>query len=124
MEVLSERTFSSEEKRRALDSVLQSQTFSRADQLRKFLRYICEMEASGHPDQITEYSIGTEALGRPLSYSPAADSGVRGRAHDLRQKLEQFYGVEDPGATVRIGYGRVPTRPSITKFSPRRLSTP
>jgi hypothetical protein len=50
MEVLSERTFSSEEKRRALDLVLQSETFSRADQLRKFLRYICEMEASGHLD--------------------------------------------------------------------------
>jgi hypothetical protein len=121
MEVLSERTFSSEQKRRALDSVLQSQTFSRADQLRKFLRYICEMEASGRLDQITEYSIGTEALGRPRSYSPAADSGVRGRAHDLRQKLEQFYGAENPEATVRIGLRKGSYSPFYYEVQPREI---
>jgi hypothetical protein len=103
MQVLPERTFSSEEKQQALDLVLHSQTFARADRLRQFLRYICDMEAAGRAEQITEYSIATEALGRPASYSPTADSGVRGRAHDLRQKLEQLYQLELPHATVRIG---------------------
>jgi hypothetical protein len=103
MQVSPERTFSSEEKQRALDLVLHSQTFARADRLRQFLRYICEMEATGRAEQITEYSIATEALGRPANYSPTADSGVRGRAHDLRQKLEQLYQSELPHTTVRIG---------------------
>ncbi len=102
MRTLPEHTFSAEEKQQALEAVLKSRTFARADQLRKFLRYVCEMEQAGRADEITEYSIGTDALGRPRSYSPAADSSVRGRAHDLRQKLEQFYEVENPGATVRI----------------------
>jgi hypothetical protein len=103
MRTLPEHTFSSAEKQQALDLVLRSQVLARADQLRKFLRYICEMEDAGRAEEITEYSIGTEALGRPRDYSPAADSGVRGRAHDLRQKLEQFYEVENPHAKVRIG---------------------
>ncbi len=103
MRTLPEHTFSSEEKQQALTLVLHSQVLARADQLRKFLRYICEMEEAGRAEEITEYSIGTEALGRPRDYSPAADSGVRGRAHDLRQKLEQFYEIENPGARLRIG---------------------
>jgi hypothetical protein len=103
MKTAPEHAFSSAEKQQALDLVLRSQVLARADQLRKFLRYICEMEDAGRADEITEYSIGTEALGRPRDYSPAADSGVRGRAHDLRQKLEQFYEVENPHARIRIG---------------------
>lgn len=103
MQASTERTFSSEEKHQALNLVLHSQTFARADQLKRFLQYICEMEDAGRGDEITEYAIGTDALGRPRSYSPAADSAVRGRAHDLRQKLAQFYDVENPVAKIRIG---------------------
>jgi hypothetical protein len=103
MRTLPEHTFSAEEKHQTLELVLKSQTFARADQLKRFLRYVCEMEGAGRADEITEYSIATEALGRPRSYSPAADSGVRGRAHDLRQKLEQFYEIENPAAQFRIG---------------------
>ena len=96
------RTFNAEEKRQALEAVLRSETFLRADQLKKFLRYICEMDEVGQAGEITEYSIGTHALGRPEDYSPAADSGVRGRAHALRQKLERFYEIERPDAPLRI----------------------
>lgn len=98
-----DRAFSDEQKRQALDLVLRSETFSRADQLKKFLHYICEMDQSGLAGQITEYSIGTHALGRPEDYSPTADSGVRGRAHALRQKLAKFYETERPDAPLRIG---------------------
>jgi hypothetical protein len=98
-----ERTFSPEEKHYALAAVLQSQTFARADQLKKFLRYICEMEEAGRTAEISEYLIGIHALGRPADYSPADDSGVRGRAHSLRLKLQQFYQSERPDAEIRLG---------------------
>jgi hypothetical protein len=113
-----ERAFSSEEKHRAVDLVLHSQTFARADQLKRFLRYICEMEEAGRIDEITEYSIGTDALGRPRDYSPAADSAVRGRAHDLRQKLAQFYDVENPGAKIRIGLRKGSYTPFFYEVEP------
>ena len=98
-----ERTFSPGEKHQALTVVLQSQTFARADQLKKFLRYICEMEEAGRAGEISEYLIGIHALGRPADYSPADDSGVRGRAHALRLKLQQLYQLERPDAEIRVG---------------------
>jgi len=120
MRTLPEHTLSSEEKQQAVELVLRSQVLARADQLRKFLRYICEMEDAGRADEITEYSIGTEALGRPRDYSPAADSGVRGRAHDLRQKLEQFYEVENPHAKIRIGLRKGSYTPYFYETNPAR----
>lgn len=93
---------SPDEKRRAMERVLRSQTFSRSDQLKRFLQYICEKDIAGKVDEINEYSIAIEALGRPPDYSPADDSSVRTRAHALRQKLQEFYELEDPEADWRI----------------------
>jgi hypothetical protein len=82
------------------------------------------MEQTGRADEITEYSIGTDALGRPRSYSPAADSGVRGRAHDLRQKLEQFYEIEKPEATLRIGVPKGSYTPFFYEPEPTLATEP
>jgi hypothetical protein len=95
-------TLGEDAKRLALDRVLNSSTLARSDQLRRFLRYVCEKEISGKTDEISEYLIGIEALGKRPGYSPSEDSSVRTRAHALRQKLQEFYEVEDPGATLRI----------------------
>ena len=124
MRTLPEHLFSAEEKQRTLDAVLNSNTFARADQLKRFLRYICEMERAGRAEEITEYSIGTDALGRPRTYSPAADSGVRGRAHDLRQKLDQFYQVENPTAALRIGLRKGSYTPFFYEAEPQVVKEP
>jgi len=97
-----ECTFSAEQKRHALEQVLQGNTFSRADQLKRFLRYVCEMEIAGRAHEIKEYSIATEALGRSAAYSPGDGSSVRSRAHSLRQKLQEYYETENPEAEIRI----------------------
>ena len=68
------------EKREALEEVLQSTTFVRSDQLRNFLRYICEMEIAGKASELCEFRIGIEAFGRPADYSPIEDGIVRRRA--------------------------------------------
>ncbi len=97
-----EITIGSDEKRAALDGVLRSQAFARSDQLKRFLRYICEMEIAGRAREISEYTIGIEALGRPSGYTPHDDSSVRSRAYALRQKLQEYYERENPQAEVRI----------------------
>lgn len=91
-----------EQKHAALDAVLRSETFARADQLKSFLKYVCEMEIAGHGHELTEYLIGVEALGRPSQYSPGDDSAVRNRAFALRKKLQEFYEREMPDAPIRI----------------------
>jgi hypothetical protein len=93
-----------EEKRRALEEMLESETFSRADQLKFFLRYVCEMELTGRSSEISEYSVGVEALGRPRSFSPVDDASVRNRAYALRKKIEKYYADEMPDAPIRIEF--------------------
>src|SRR5258708_35623462 len=91
-----------EHKRAALDAVLHSHTFARADQLKSFLRYVCEMEFAGRGHELTEYLIGVEALGRPSNYSPGDDSAVRNRAFALRKKLQEFYEHDNQDPHIRI----------------------
>ncbi|MGA3019666.1 MAG: hypothetical protein ABSF62_21290 [Bryobacteraceae bacterium] len=95
-------SLSAEQKRSALQAVLDSETLARSDQLRSFMRYVGEMAIAGRAREITEYLIAVEALGRPSDFSPADDSSVRGRAHELRRKLQKYYETENPNAEVRI----------------------
>jgi hypothetical protein len=89
-------------RRAALEQVLRSVTFERADQLRHFLRYVCEMELAGRGAELNEHLIGVEALGKPPRYSTTDDSSVRRCAHALRQKLEEAYAGELAGSRIRI----------------------
>jgi hypothetical protein len=59
---------SDEEERRPLERVMASRTFSRSDQLRSFLRYICDAELEGRAHELNEYVLGVSVLGRPASY--------------------------------------------------------
>ena len=93
---------SADERRAALDQVLQSPHFERADQLRSFLRFVCEAELAGRGSELNEHLIGVEALGRPPGYSTTEDSSVRRCAHTLRLKLEEAYATDLAGARVRI----------------------
>src|SRR3954454_22503248 len=93
---------SESEKREALDQVLSSNTFARSAQLRAFLRYICEAELAGRGEELTEYQIGLEVLGRRKESGPVEDSSVRNRAYELRQRLERYYSTEQPNAALRI----------------------
>jgi hypothetical protein len=95
-------TISEQEKRQALARILESRTFGRSDQLRGFLRYVCEAEFEGRANQLNEYALGVSVLGRPEGYSPAEDSSVRSRAYELRNKLKSYYGDEAPGDPIQI----------------------
>jgi hypothetical protein len=90
------------ERRDALERILASRTFSRSEQLRAFLRYICEAEFEGRAQQLNEYALGVSVLGRPAGYSPAEDSCVRTRAYELRGKLRTYFGSEAPGEPIQI----------------------
>src|SRR4029453_208790 len=114
------QSLTSEQKRAALEAVLHSQTFARADQLRCFLKYVCEVEMAGRGHELTEYLIGIEALGRPASYSPGDDSAVRTRAFALRKKLQEFYEHEQPNAALRIELLKGSYCPHFIENQPRQ----
>jgi len=90
------------EKREALERVLQSRVLRRCEQLKKMLRFVCDADIAGRGQELNEYLIAVEALGRPTSYDPVEDSTVRTRAYELRNKLKTFYTAEAPDAPIRI----------------------
>jgi hypothetical protein len=109
-----------EQKRAALEAVLHSKTFARTDQLKCFLKYVCEMEMAGRGHELTEYLIGIEALGRPSSYSPGDDSVVRTRAFALRKRLQEYYEHEQPEAALRIELLKGSYCPHFVESEPRQ----
>jgi hypothetical protein len=86
----------------ALEEVLESEAFLRSDQLRSFLRFICELEIAGRSAEISESSIAVKALGRAADFAPSEDTIVRNRAHALRQRLASFYAKEGSASAIRI----------------------
>jgi len=111
---------SESEKREAITAVLSSHTFSRSAQLRAFLGYVCEREMTGRTEDLTEYQIAVEVLGRPKDFNLTDDSSVRNRAYELRQRLEKFYSSEQPEALVRI---EIP-RGGYVPYYTRRVAEP
>lgn len=112
---------SAKEKREALEEVLRSERFFRAEQLRNFLRYICEMELAGRGGELCEALIGIEALGRPADYTPAEDASVRRRASDLREKLQDVYAAELAGSRVRIELPKGKYIPRFVRVGPESV---
>src|SRR5580658_9906772 len=85
-----------------LQSVLASGIFNRAPNLAHVLTYVCGQYFEGAAEQIKEYNIAVEALGRPAEFDQKRDSIVRVEAHRLRKRLREYYEAEGAGHTVRI----------------------
>ncbi|MGH9353411.1 MAG: hypothetical protein ACRD2G_14820 [Terriglobia bacterium] len=80
--------------RRQLKKILRSTAFRNAPGLKKFLEYVVGKTTEGLANEIKEYSIAVEVLGKPDDYDPRLDTTVRVQAHRLREKLEEYYNAE------------------------------
>src|SRR5580658_6892193 len=85
-----------------LQSVLDSGIFNRAPNLAHVLTYVCSQYFEGAAEQIKEYNIAVEALGRPAGFDQKRDSIVRVEAHRLRKRLREYYQAEGACHIVRI----------------------
>src|SRR5580700_7338741 len=88
------------EEKAELEAVFASGIFSRAPGLAHMLNYVCTKYFEGQSDQVKEYNIAVEALGRPADFDQKRDSIVRVEAHRLRKRLSEYY--EGEGASHRI----------------------
>jgi Malectin domain len=88
--------------RQEFESVLASGIFSRAPNLAQVLTYVCERYFDGAAEQLKEYNIAVEALGRPAGFDQKRDSIVRVEAHRLRKRLREYYEAEGAGHSIRI----------------------
>jgi hypothetical protein len=66
------------------------------------LKYICEERFAGRAQQIKEYTIATQALGRRPDFDPNSDTIVRVTVHSLRKRLLEVYQDEGAGRPIRL----------------------
>jgi len=85
-----------------LAAVIASGIFAKAPSLALLLDYVCTKYFEGQANQIKEYNIAVEALGRPPSFEPRQDSIVRVEAFRLRKRLKQYYENEGADRHLRI----------------------
>jgi hypothetical protein len=107
-----------EQEKREFQSLLASGIFDRAPNLAQVLTYVCEKYFEGAADQIKEYNIAIEALGRPAGFDQKRDSIVRVEAHRLRKRLREYYETDGAGQSLRID---IPTGQYAPIFT-RRLT--
>ena len=87
------------EAREQTQRIIESEFFRSSELQRRLLKYLAEKSLSGGADQLKEYTIGVEALGKPESYDPRRDSSVRLQSSKLRHKILEYYltkGQSDP----------------------------
>ncbi|HLW75864.1 MAG TPA: tetratricopeptide repeat protein [Bryobacteraceae bacterium] len=81
------------------ERVFDHPTFAVSTRRGRLLRYLIEQELAGKGDQITEYAIGLDVLGKPASFDTRIDSSVRAEMSRLRRVLADYYdgaGRADP----------------------------
>jgi hypothetical protein len=71
-----------------------SKTFRSAPTLQQLFRFLATKTLEEHPEEIKEYTIGVEALGRRPDFDPKTDPIVRVQVYRLRQKLKEYYDLE------------------------------
>ena len=76
--------------------------FQRSAFLTHFLLYICNRKLSHREEEISEYQIGVQALGRPEGYHPGEDNIVRNYARLLRKNLDEYFANEGKHEALRI----------------------
>jgi hypothetical protein len=91
-----------EQERSELETILSSGIFNRAPNLALLLNYVCSKYFEHGAEQIKEYNIAVEALGRPVEFDPRADSIVRVEAHRLRKRLKQYYEADGAAHLLQI----------------------
>src|SRR5580698_4836493 len=87
------------ESRAQVERILQSKLFRTSEVLCHLFLYLANKSIEGAAEDLKEYTIGLDALGKPTSFDPRSQSVVRMHTARMRQKLSEYYrteGADDP----------------------------
>lgn len=86
--------------------------------LASILRYLGEKYFAGEVDQLHEYNIATEVLGRSkLTFNSAEDAIARVETHRLRRRLREFYDAEGKDHLLQV---TIPSGGYVPQFIERK----
>jgi hypothetical protein len=77
-----------------VDRILHSDELRSSEVLRRLLKFLADKSLAGEADQLKEYVVAIDGLGKPPSYDPRHNSAVRIQVGRLRQKLAEYYRAE------------------------------
>ena len=101
--------------------MLASDVFKRSPKLSRLLLYLCEKCFQGLADEITEYAIGLDVLGRDPNFDPQQDALVRVDTHHLRKRLKEYYATTGSEHEIHI---IVPSGSYVPQFVVGQASRP
>lgn len=93
---------SNHQEKTELENVLGSGIFAKAPRQAELLKYICEEYFLGRTDQIKEYTLAIEVLGKAADFDQNRDAIVRVEVHRLRKKLKEYYEGEGAAHPLQI----------------------
>ncbi len=102
-----------------LERILSSPRFSRSKRMSALLRYLVTEELSGNGERLKGYTVGVEALGKPVDFDPGTDAAVRVETGRLRRMLAEYY-ESFPVETDPVAFS-VPKGNYRPQFSNRRI---
>jgi hypothetical protein len=85
--------------REQVQKILDSDLLRASEIQRRLLKYLADKSLNGEADQLKEYTVGIEGIGKSEDYDPRKDSTVRFQTSKLRQKIIEYYltaGHADP----------------------------
>jgi hypothetical protein len=94
-------SYSKDSERAELEAVLSA--LSHTPRLQNYLKYIGDKYFHHRINEINEYNLATEVLGRSkITFDASRDSIARVEAHRLRKRLKAYYETEGKGHEIQI----------------------
>ena len=110
--------------RAQLERILASETFSRSQQLRRFLSFIVEQRLAGQGHSLKESVLAHELYGKSTNFDGGADPVVRVDARRLRDKLREYYEGRSEPVVISLPKGSYVPVFAITVASPIDVAPP
>jgi hypothetical protein len=97
--LLEDKSTMAEPIQQQIERIVHSEQFRSSEVLRRLLIFLSEKAIAGEADNLKEYVVAIDGLGKSSTYDPQHNSAVRIQMGRLRQRLAEYYrseGKNDP----------------------------
>jgi hypothetical protein len=92
--ILEDKATMAEPIQQQIERIVHSEQFRSSEVLRRLLTFLSEKAISGEADNLKEYVVAIDGLGKSSTYDPQHNSAVRIQMGRLRQRLAEYYRTE------------------------------
>ena len=92
--LLEDKSTMAEPIQQQIQRIVQSEQFRSSEVLRRLLTFLSEKAIAGEADNLKEYVVAIDGLGKSSIYDPQHNSAVRIQMGRLRQRLAEYYRTE------------------------------